>query len=70
LKPVIIGSKRALLLRQRLVGHRDERVGERVVIEVRVAIEVVRRREIAETRYDHDCWSGMPKSVERPTRLP
>ena len=36
-----------LLPRQRLVRHRDEGVGERVVVEVGVAIEVVARRRVA-----------------------
>ena len=48
LKPVIIGSKRACsVLAEGLVGHGDLRVGERVVIERRVRLQVVGRREIA-----------------------
>ena len=38
---------RLLRRRQRPVLHRDERVGERVVVERRVALQVVGRREIA-----------------------
>ena len=48
LKPVIIGSKRACSsLRQRPVRHRDVGVGERVVVERRVRLQVVGRREVA-----------------------
>jgi hypothetical protein len=48
LNPVIIGSNRALLRRrERPVLHRDERVGERVVVERRVGLEIVCRRAIA-----------------------
>ena len=38
---------RLLFLRKRLVGHRDTRVGERVVVERRVGIQVISRRAIA-----------------------
>ena len=38
---------RLLRRRQRAVGHRDERVGERVVVERRVGLQVVGRREVA-----------------------
>ena len=48
LKPVIIGSKRACSLgRQRPVRHRDVGVGEGVVVERRVGLQVVGRREVA-----------------------
>ncbi len=38
---------RLLLFRQRPVRHRDEGVGERVVVERRVGLQVVGRREVA-----------------------
>ena len=60
-----------LLLRQRPIRHRDERVGERVVVEVGVAIEVVGRRAGRRRRdTTTDCWSGMPKQRRAPDPLP
>ena len=38
---------RLLLLRERAIGAGDERIGERVVVERRVALQVVGRRELA-----------------------
>ena len=51
LNPVIIGSKRACSCwRQRAIHARDVGVGERVVVERRVAVQVVGRREVAGVR--------------------
>ena len=48
LKPVIIGSKRACSsFESDAIDGRDVRVGERVVVERRVAVQVVGRREVA-----------------------
>ena len=61
---------RLLARRQRAIRHRDVGVRERVVVERRVGLQVVRGPKSPEFSYDHVCCSGMPNSATRPTVSP
>jgi hypothetical protein len=59
-----------LLLGQGAIGHGDEGVGERVVVERRVRLQVVGGGEVARVPVGPGLLQGMPKSATRPTFVP
>jgi len=65
------GIERGLLfLGKRFVGHGDPRVGEGVVVEGRVGVEVVSWRAVAVHAVQPLLLQRDPKTVERPTLFP